>query len=301
VCAGIALALLLAHVTGERLIRQPILERLAAARRWRAGDLSARSQLPGQSELGRLGAAFDSMAAELERAFADKDLLLRELSHRVINSLGAIASMLRLQAARSDPAARRQLDDTIDRIQALALTYRLLQIGRDGHRLDFVQYLYDLWQDLVDAVAPEGLQGGVSADPLFITPEQAAPLAIIAHELVTNALKYSRPRERPINVRLHQVGSDWHLTVVNPGELPSGFDPAGSHGFGLTMVSALVRQAKGRLRCASVKVWSSLRSSSRPMRNSPARGMAPPVQRATRQGPAQPRSARCPADCPAGE
>jgi two-component sensor histidine kinase len=134
----------------------------------------------------------------------------------------------------------------------LALTYRRLQIGRDGHRLDFAQYLYDLWQDLVDAVAPEGLQGGVSAVPLFITPEQAAPLAIIAHELVTNALKYSRPREGPVNVRLHQVGSDWHLTVVNPGELPSGFDPTGSHGFGLTMVSALVRQGKGRLRCASV-------------------------------------------------
>ena len=50
------------------------------------------------------------MAADLERAFADKDLLLRELSHRVTNSLTAISSMLRMQSMRCDPQARRQPD-----------------------------------------------------------------------------------------------------------------------------------------------------------------------------------------------
>jgi two-component sensor histidine kinase len=99
---GVLAALLLAHFTGERLIRQPVRQLLATAARWRAGDLSARSRLSGVTEFGQLGLAFDGMAADLERAFADKDLLLRELSHRVTNSLTAISSMLRMQSMRCD-------------------------------------------------------------------------------------------------------------------------------------------------------------------------------------------------------
>jgi two-component sensor histidine kinase len=250
ICAGIGVALLLVHFTGETLIRQPVLQLISTARRWRAGHLSARSGLSGPNEFGRLGAAFDAMATDLERAFADKDLLLRELSHRVTNSLSSIAGLLRLQAARSEPMVRRQLDDAIGRIQALALTYRRLQMGRDGDRLDFGQYLRDLWEDLVEAVAPAGVQGGVQVEPLPMTPEQAAPLAIVAHELVTNALKYSQPATGPIELRLDRSGEDWCLTVTNPGALPLGFDPATSKGFGLTMASALARQAKGQLRAA---------------------------------------------------
>jgi two-component sensor histidine kinase len=249
--AGLAASLLVVHFSGETLIRQPVRQLLATARRWRAGDLSARSGLTGPNELSRLGAAFDAMATDLERAFADKDLMLRELSHRVTNSLGSIAGLLRLQAARSDPAVRRQLEEALGRIQALALTYRRLQMGRDGDRLDFGQYLRDLWEDLAEAVAPDGVQGRVSTEPLLITPEQAAPLAIVAHELVTNALKYSRPETGPIELSLHRSGDAWHLTVANPGELPPGFDPATSDGFGLSMATALARQAQGRLGAAS--------------------------------------------------
>ena len=64
---------------------------------------------------------------------------------------------------------------------------------------------------------------------------------------MTNALKYSRPETGPIDLRLHRTGDAWHLTVANPGELPPGFDPATSDGFGLTMATALARQAKGQL------------------------------------------------------
>ena len=75
----------------------------------------------------------------------------------------------------------------------------------------------------------------------LITPEQAAPLAIIAHELVTNALKHGRPGGGSVALRLHQLGDAWCLTVTDPGELPPGFDPASGAGFGLVMANACVR------------------------------------------------------------
>jgi two-component sensor histidine kinase len=124
-------------------------------------------------------------------------------------------------------------------------------MGKEGDRIDFGQYLRDLWEDLLQSVAPPGIQGRVDAETLLITPEQAAPLAIIAHELVTNALKHGRPGGGSVALRLHQLGDAWCLTVTNPGELPPGFDPASGAGFGLVMANTLARQAKGNLVAAS--------------------------------------------------
>ena len=73
IAAGLALALLAALAGGHRFLRRPVADLLAAAARWRLGDLSARAALAdGRSEIGRLGAAFDDMAAELERREAER-------------------------------------------------------------------------------------------------------------------------------------------------------------------------------------------------------------------------------------
>jgi HAMP domain-containing protein len=76
---GLALALILAWIFGDRLIRQPINRLVAATQRWRGGDFTARSGLQGDTEFGQLGASFDAMASELQNALEYKDTLLREV------------------------------------------------------------------------------------------------------------------------------------------------------------------------------------------------------------------------------
>ena len=116
VIAGGALsAFWLAWLIGLRLVRAPIETLLDTSRRWRNGDLTARTNLTDSTELGQLGQAFDGMAADLERAMQLKDLLLRELNHRVMNSLQTISALFNLQArSLRDPEARRKIRQRCD-------------------------------------------------------------------------------------------------------------------------------------------------------------------------------------------
>src|SRR5690606_9022704 len=102
--ALVAVALLLlgfglAWWAGRRLIQQPIAALAGAARRHAAGDMSARFPAgKPDTELGQLGAALNAMADEIERLVGQKTLLIREVQHRVMNSLQLLAAFLHLQS-----------------------------------------------------------------------------------------------------------------------------------------------------------------------------------------------------------
>ncbi len=243
---GLALALLLAWIFGDRLIRQPINGLVAATQRWRAGDLTARSGLHGESELGQLGASFDAMAAELQGALEYKDTLLRELSHRVMNSLQTLSSLFTLQARTlRDPEARGQLNQAVQRLHSVALAYRRLHLANGRDVVDFAGFLEELSKDFNRSVMGGG-QCTMEADPLLLSPDQAMPLALIVNELVTNAIKHGTPNT-PVMVKLGRSSAGVRVAVRNRGTLPIGYEPAAAPGFGMRMVLGMLKQLDGRL------------------------------------------------------
>ncbi len=238
-----ALAALAAWMIAERGVRRPVRTLLAAAARWRKGDLSSRSGVGGSSELGQLGAAFDGLAAGLEAELARKDTLLRELAHRTMNNLQVLGAILALQAKGvSDGEARHELGEATSRVQAMALAYRSLHGSGTGGLVDLGHVLRELCANMAAAVMTGGCK--VEAPPLLLSSELAMPLALIANELVTNAAKHGGGG--PVEVWLGPDGAGWRLAVRNRGTLPPGFDPARADGFGLRMVVAMAGQVGGR-------------------------------------------------------
>jgi two-component sensor histidine kinase len=247
------LTVLAAHVVGRAFVLRPVSALLAVAERLRRGDLAARVEVVGPgSELGRLGGTFNAMAAELERALSHKDVLLRELSHRVMNSLHTIAALSTMQARSiRDPDARRQVDQAVTRIRSVAMAYRRLHAPEGVEVIEFSLLLHELCSDLQASMLPEGSPIAVDADPLLLAPEQAMPLALVVNELVTNAVKHGGD-EPAVTVKLGRSSEGARLAVRNRGTLPAGYDPVTTNGFGMRMVRSTVAQLGGRLEAASM-------------------------------------------------
>lgn len=248
VIAGGALsAFWLAWLIGLRLVRTPIESLLEISRRWRNGDLTARANLADTTELGQLGQAFDGMAADLERAMQVKDLLLRELNHRVMNSLQTLSALFSLQArSLRDPEARRRFDDAVKRINSIALAYRRMHATGGVESIDFSEYLRELCADISRSLMPDGHGCRVESDSILLGPPQASSLALIVNELVTNAVKHG-DKNTAVDVKFERSAEGCLLVVRNTGVLPTGYDPVRSSGFGMQMVNMLVDQLGGRL------------------------------------------------------
>ncbi|MEJ1157213.1 sensor histidine kinase [Prosthecomicrobium sp. N25] len=250
--AATLLALFFAWFVGRRLIRRPVSDLIALTERWRAGDLSVRSGARGDTEFGQLGAAFDALANDLQAALEHKDVLLRELNHRIMNSLQTIASLFKLQSRSvTDPTARRQFDVAVGRINSVALAYRRMHTAGGIETVDFTGFVRELCQDLSRSLMPDGETCRVDADPVVLVPEQAMSLALVVNELVTNAIKHGGPGSA-ITVKLGRSSEGCRLAVRNRGSLPPDFRADDRRGFGMQMVNAMMRQLEGRLEVSSI-------------------------------------------------
>ncbi len=188
--------------------------------------------------------------AQLETAVTDKEILLKEVQHRVKNNLQVICSLLRLQAARIDEPARRAFDESLRRIQCMSLMQELLYRSDQPARVDFADYLRQLCDGLVRSTNPTGARLTVSApQPWSLDVDQATPLALIASELVSNALLHAFPPGHPgtVTVDLLPDGAEgMRMTVRDDGiglppEEPGPQKPR--NGLGLVLVRALAQQA----------------------------------------------------------
>jgi two-component sensor histidine kinase len=192
------------------------------------------------------------MAADLEGSIQHKDMLLRELSHRVMNSLQTVAALFSGQARTvRDPEARRQFDQAVTRINSVALAYRRLHAADGVEVVDFAALLHELCADLQASMMPEGSPIQVDADPILLSPAQAMPLALVVNELVTNAVKHGGPQP-VVTVKLGRSSEGCRLAVRSRGNLPANYKPDATRGFGMRMVRSTVQQLNGHLEAASM-------------------------------------------------
>ncbi len=248
--AGTLIAFLLAWLIGLRLVRAPIEELVETTRRWRQGNLAARTGMSGPTEMDQLGEAFDAMAGELQQAIQIKDMLLRELNHRVMNSLQTISALFSLQArALNDSDARTQFNDAVSRINSIALTYRRMHAAGGADTVDFSDFLSELCTDIGNSLMPEGSPCRVESEPLLLGSQEASSLALIVNELLTNAIKYGN-KGSPIDVTLAKADDGYRLSIRNEGTLPADYELEGQSGFGIRMVKMLAERLGGRLEVA---------------------------------------------------
>ena len=189
-------------------------------------------------------------ARRLRQLLADRSLLLDEVNHRVKNSLQQIASVVRLQArAVSQPEAREALDKTLDRIMAVGRVHeQLYQAGGHVGQFDAGLYAETLARELVDSLAREDVVLETEITPALLDVRQAAPLALILNELITNALKYGCPVGKPCRIRVmfRAEGENYRLSVSDDGPgLPQGAAPKTTKSLGMRAIQALVRQLEG--------------------------------------------------------
>lgn len=190
----------------------------------------------------------------LQAALEEKEILLRELHHRVKNNLQVISTLLGLRAAGiSDPAALRAFRDSQSRVRAMALIHERLYQSESLAQIDFHAYITDLMEHLFRAFGtePEAVQLSLDIEHAPVGVDTAIPVGLILNELVSNALKYAFPggRRGQVRIRLRRPADPiLELVVGDDGVgLPPGVDFKNTESLGLQLVCILVRQLGGEI------------------------------------------------------
>jgi two-component sensor histidine kinase len=198
------------------------------------------------------------MAIERERhekrltaALEKQKFLLKEMNHRVKNSLSMVTSMLNLQARdNANLALTGHLTDAANRIAAIAKFYDQLSLGADVERMDIGQYVRAICKDLDGTVAQCHIDVGV-VDGIFVATDRAIAVALIVNELVSNSAKYAYPRDVGGIIYIQVVRNSTHAFSISVRDNGAGvgphFDPHKATGLGLRLVTAFTRQLDAKI------------------------------------------------------
>ena len=173
---------------------------------------------------------------------AEREMLLREVNHRVGNSLQIIASLLHLQANSStQDDVKAALTNAMGRVAAVAQVHRRLYTSHDLKNVMLNQYLDALLEDLRRSAEGNRMSRlTLKAEPIEIDPDRAVAIGIIVNELVMNAVKYAYPDGAgPIDVNFHAQGDDLVLSIADNGVGLDGKTDPRSTGMGQRIVTAM--------------------------------------------------------------
>jgi PAS domain S-box-containing protein len=190
----------------------------------------------------------------LQASLKEKEVLIREVHHRVKNNMQLISSLFNLQANElRDARALELLKECQGRIRSMALVHEKLYQSRDLARIHFSDYVQSLAIHLFHfwRVNPERIHLVLKMNPVFLDINTAIPCGLIINELVSNALEHAFPEEGSgeIRVRLEPRGDGLYaLEVEDTGVgIPAAFDPLKAETLGLQIVQLLVEQLDGTI------------------------------------------------------
>jgi len=193
----------------------------------------------------------ERLSAEQADTIAQRDLLLREVYHRVKNNLQIIDSLLVMQRRRlSDPEAKTALAGLRSRVFALGLVHHQLMGSQDLKTFDAAPFLEELSGNILQGTATKDVRLCVNAMPLRVGLDFAIPLGLIVTELVTNSLKHAFPSGKgAIEVLLKRGDDDRVVLIVSDDgtAAQNGVPDAAPASLGVTIVDGLVRQLGGTL------------------------------------------------------
>jgi len=187
--------------------------------------------------------------AKLRLALNEKDVLLKEVHHRVKNNLQIIDSLLHMQSERSDYAAVKQaLAEGRGRVSSMAMVHEELYRSADLSTIELERYLPRL-VDKLFLSSNKAVNCAYELEPLRVNLSSGIPIGLIVNEIVMNALKYAfagRAKGR-LELRLKREGELVKLCIKDDGPgLPPGFDPAMQETLGMSIVRGLADQLGGQ-------------------------------------------------------
>jgi two-component sensor histidine kinase len=186
--------------------------------------------------------------SELSIANAQKDeslrrqaLMIKEIDHRVKNSLSLVSSLLSLQSRNVPPQISKHIDVAARRLSSVARAHEHIYTSTEVQTVNVRRYLERLADDLQDLL-PEGEASKVvvTSPDLELSSARIVAIGLVVNELVTNAVKHGANQ---VAIDFRFEGDDRVLSVINNGSaLPSGFDMHTCDGLGLKVVNALAQQ-----------------------------------------------------------
>jgi len=187
----------------------------------------------------------------------EKNVLLKEVHHRVKNNLQIIVSLLNLQSGKiKDRKILAAFDEVRHRVYSMALLHEKLYKSENFAEVPFKDYLSTLCRDLVSAFGATGrLRLDFDLEEIDLSVDTALPCGLIVNELITNAIKHAFPkgREGRIDVRFKRTDAKAaELTVADDGTgLPAGLDVARAETLGLKIIHILTDQINGKMHVRS--------------------------------------------------
>jgi ammonium transporter len=251
------------RMTTEILDLLTVMEHQAATQ-----DLGLRAPVEPFTEVGQIAQRYNKVIEALQEAavkrdqaeekikisLSEKEVLLKEIHHRVKNNLQIISSILRLQSGYStDQKVRGIFEDSQNRIQSMALIHENLYGSEDLVQIDFAKYLRSLTSSLfrVYKVGPDQIDFDIRIDDIEMDIATAIPCGLIVNELVSNCLKYAFPDggKGKICIAVSAAGENrLALSVLDNGiGFPEEVDFHNTQSLGLKVVISLVQQIKGNI------------------------------------------------------
>jgi PAS domain S-box-containing protein len=191
---------------------------------------------------------------EKQQSLNEKEVLLKEVHHRVKNNLQIVSGLLTLRSRNSrDQNVKAMFDDCQNRIHSMALVHEKLYQSSDLSRIDFKSYLQDLIHSLIQSchVDSQQIRFQVEVEVIYLSIEAATPCGLIINELIINSLKHAFPERRDGEIKLtcHKNAEDRvSLTVSDTGiGMPKGIEIDKTKSLGLQLVHSLTKQLKGTI------------------------------------------------------
>jgi hypothetical protein len=191
---------------------------------------------------------------QLKASLKEKEVLLKEIHHRVKNNLQIVSSLLQMQSRRTkDEDVALVLQDSQNRIASIALVHEKLYRSENLAQIDFAQYVPDLITHLFDSynISSSRVRISYQVEDIALAIDTAIPCGLILNELVSNSLKYAFPEDHKGEIKIKfKRNSDDSLTLLvrdNGVGIPKSFDIETTTSLGLTLVLGLVDQIDGTL------------------------------------------------------
>lgn len=276
--AAFTLATYLAYLT-SRWIAKPILQLSEASEAIAAGDFNCQAAidmphpwLPSIKEVEKLARSFNRMSnrlqnsftqletriaqrtVELEKSLQAKEILLKEIHHRVKNNLYVIANLLDLQSDYiTDERSLAFFADSQHRIQTMATIHEQLYQSETLGEINLSDYINRLVDNLVFSHSNRQIKTIIDVAPVFLNLETAIPCGLLINELITNSLKHAFPDNRVGEIYIELDRDDRstiHLKIWDTGiGMSHEVDWHKSNSLGLKLVEIFTKQLKAEVEC----------------------------------------------------
>jgi PAS domain S-box-containing protein len=190
---------------------------------------------------------------EIVASLKEKEMLLKEIHHRVKNNMQVVSSLLFMQArAQKDEKVKEILKESQDRIKSIALVHEKLYLSKDFDQIDYADYLRKITDHLFESyqVDPKQVSLNMNAEKAVLHIDKAVPCSLIINEMISNSLKHAFPggRKGVITIDFRKSGEKYIVTYSDDGiGLPDSVTFDRTESLGMQLIRGLTKQINGSI------------------------------------------------------